>query len=90
MKLQVCPTHSSIIEREILLFHDLGTFLLVRVFHLLVKVEKFLVQQPIQQFEILQTSLDIAVFLEPIFSSADVVQHILDFVVAKTSSACSA
>ena len=35
------------------------------------------------QFEILQTFLEIAVFPETNMSSADVVQHILDFVVAK-------
>ena len=38
---------------------------------------------PIEQLKILQTSLDFTVFPEPILSSADVVQHILDFVVAK-------
>ena len=50
---------------------------------LFVEVDQFLVQQPIEQFEILQTFRDIAVFPEPILSSADVVQHILDFAAAK-------
>ena len=48
-----------------------------------VEVDQFLVQQPIEQFEILQTLLDIAVFPEPILSSADVVQHIIDVVLAE-------
>ena len=36
-----------------------------------------------EQFEIIQTFLDIAVFPEPILSNADVVQRIVGFVVAK-------
>ena len=46
---------------------------------LFVDNDHFLVQE---QLEILQTTLDIAVFPEPILSSADVVQRILDFDVA--------
>ena len=42
-----------------------------------------LVQQSIELIEILEAFLDIAVFPEPILSSADVVQHMLDVIVAK-------
>ena len=48
-----------------------------------VEVDQFLVQRLIEQLQILQTSLGIAVFPKPILSSADVVQHLLGFVVAK-------
>ena len=54
----------------------------MEVWHLFVKVDPFLVQRVIERLEILPTSLDVAVFPEPIQSSADVVQRILDFVVA--------
>ena len=47
-----------------------------------VEVDQFLVQRLVEQLEI-PASLDIAVFPEPILSSADVVQRILDFVVAQ-------
>ena len=55
----------------------------MRVVPLCVEVDQCVVQQPIEQFEILETFLEIAVFPEPILSNADVVQHILDFVVVK-------
>ena len=74
---------SSVIDLHKLLFHYFDVVLLVRVLPLFVEVDQFLVQQPIGQFEILQTFLDIAVFRERILSSADVVQHIIDFVAAK-------
>ena len=54
----------------------------VEVLLLFVEVVQFLVQWLIEQLEILQTSLNIAVFPEPILSTA-VVQRILDFVVAQ-------
>ena len=66
-------------ESVILLFHYFDVVPFVRVLLLFVEVDQFLVQQPIEQFDILQTFFDIAVFPEPILSSADVVQHILDF-----------
>ena len=56
---------------------------LVGVLPLFVEVDQFLVHQPIEQLEILETFLSLAGFPEPILSSADVVQHILDVVVAK-------
>ena len=70
-------------EPRILHCHDCGVVILVRVHLFLVEVAQFLFQQPIEQFENLLTFLDIAVFPEPILSSADVVQHILDSVVMK-------
>ena len=76
---------SSVIEPRILLFHYFDVVLVVRLLPLFVKVDKFLVQQPIQQFEILQTFLGVSVF-EPILSSADVAQQILHFVVAQRIS----
>ena len=80
MRFQVCPIPLTI-DTQILLFHC-DVVLLAGVLPLFVEVDQLLVQHPIEQFEILQTSLDILVFPEPILSSADVVQHILDFVVA--------
>ena len=56
--------------------------LLVVVLLLFVEVDQFLVQQLIERFDILRTSLGIAVIPEPILSSADAVHRILDFVVA--------
>ena len=47
------------------------------------EIDQLLVQQPTGQFEILQSFLDIAAFPEPVLSSADPVQHILNFVVVK-------
>ena len=44
----------------------------MRVLPLFVEVNQFLVQQQIEQFEILQTSLDINVSPEPLLSGADV------------------
>ena len=69
-------------EHQILLGHDCGVVLPVQILLLIVDVDQCLVQQPTEQLGILQTSLDNAVFPEPILSSADVVQRILDFVVA--------
>ena len=43
------------------------------------EIDQLLVQQPTGQFEILLSFLDIAVFPERVLSSADIVQHILDF-----------
>ena len=74
---------SSTIEPRILLFHYCDVVLLVKVPLLFVEVDQFLVQQPIEQVETLQTFLDIAAFPEPIQSSADAFQQIIDFVVAK-------
>ena len=65
-----------------MLFQYFDVVPLVRVLPLFVEVDQFLVQQPIEQFDILQTFFDVAVFPEPILSSADVVPHILDFVLA--------
>ena len=50
---------------------------------LFLDVDQFLVQRLTDQFWILQTSLDIVVFPEPILSSADDVQRILGLVVAR-------
>ena len=69
-------------EPHILLCHYFDIVLLVEVLLLSVVVDKFLAHRLIQQLEILQTSLDNAVFPEPILPSADVVQRIPDFVVA--------
>ena len=74
---------SSTIESPILLFHNYEVVLLVSVLPLFVEVDHFLVHLSIEQFEILETSLDVAVFLGPIVSSAVVVQRTLVFVVAK-------
>ena len=65
-----------------LLWHYFAVVLFGEVLHPFVDVVQFLVQWLNQQFEILQTFLDIAVFPEPILSNADVVQRILDFDVA--------
>ena len=73
-------------EPHILLCHYCDVVLLARVISLIVEVDQFQFQQPIEQLEILQTCLDIAVFLEAILSGADVVQHIHDFVVARRLS----
>ena len=56
--------------------HHVDVVRLVVVLALSVEVDQFPMQQPIEQFEILQTSLDIAVFPEPILSSADVVPRV--------------
>ena len=61
----------SIIGHQILFCHYLDVTLLVEVLPLFGEVDQFLVQQPIEQFEVLQTSLDIAVI-----PSAGVVQHL--------------
>ena len=74
---------SLLIETQSVPCHFCDVVLLVVVLLLFVKVEQFLVQRLIAQLEILQTSIDMFVFPEPVLSSADVVQHILDFVVAK-------
>ena len=74
---------SLIIEPQFFLFHYLDVVLLVGVLPLFVEVDQFLVHQPIEQLEILEIFLSLAGFPEPILSSADVVQHILDVVVAK-------
>ena len=68
------------IPLQIMLCHYCDVVLLVGVLPLFVKVGQLLVRQQTVQFEILQTSLDIAVFPEPNLSRADVVQHLLDFV----------
>ena len=65
---QVCLI-SWIIEHQILLCHYFDVVLLVEVMVLCVEFDQLLVQPLVEQLEILQTSLDIAVFLEPILSS---------------------
>ena len=62
------------------LCHCCVVVLLVEIHHLFVQVGQLLVLQPIGQFEILRTSLEIDVFPEPIPSCAAVVQHTLDCV----------
>ena len=52
----------------------------VEILLFFVEVSQCLLQQPTEQSDIFHTFLDIAVFPEPILSSGDVVQHILDFV----------
>ena len=74
---------SLILEHQFLLCHNFDVVLLGEVLLLFVGVIQFLVQQPIEQFEIIQESLDIAVFPEPVLSKAHVVQHILGSVLAK-------
>ena len=64
--------------------------LVVALLLLLVDVDQFLVQQPIEQFEILQTFLVIGVFPETIHPSADLAQRLLDYVCRGKSSACGA
>ena len=71
---------SLIVEFLFLLCHYWDVVRLVRVLPLFGKVDQILAQQPIEQFEILQAALDIAVFPQPILFSADV---FLFFVVAK-------
>ena len=62
--------------------HYFDVVLLVEVLLLSVDVNQFLVHRLTEQLDILQTFLDIVVFPEPILSSADVAQRVLDFVVA--------
>ena len=81
---------SLITDYQMLLCHFGDVVLLVEVLLLFVEVDQFLVQRLIEQLEILQTSLDIAVFPKPILSSADAVQRILDSCCCVTSSECSA
>ena len=82
----ICGTpglsESSTTVPQILLCHYCD-FVLLGVILLFVEVDQFLVQQLIEHFVILETSLDIDLFPEPILSSADVVQRTLDSVVAK-------
>ena len=66
-----------------MLCHCCAVVLLVEVHHLFVQVDQHLVVEQIGQFEILRTSLEIAVFSEPILSCSDVVQRTLDCVAAK-------
>ena len=73
---------ASIIAPQIFLFHYLDVVLLVRVLPLFVEVDQCQVQQSIEQLEMLQISLAIAVFPETILSSVVAVQHDIDFVVA--------
>ena len=54
----------------------------VKVLLHFVEVDQHLVQRLIEQLEILLASLEVAVFPEPNLSNADVVQRILDSVVA--------
>ena len=70
-------------EPQHVLCHCCVVVLLVEINHLFVQVDQLLVLQPIGQFEILRTSLEIALFCEPILSCADVVQHTLHCVAAK-------
>ena len=76
-------SESLIIEHQLLLCHYCDVVLPVKVLLLFVEVDQFLVQWLNEQLNILRTSVDIAVFPEPILSSADGVQHFLDFVVAR-------
>ena len=70
-------------EPSISLGHCCDVVLLVEDLLLFVEVVQFpVVQRLIEQLEILQASLVIAVFPEPMLSGADVAQHIIDFVVA--------
>ena len=71
---------SLIVKFLFLPCHYCDVVRLVRVLPLFGKVDQILAQQPIEQFEILQAALDIAVFPQPILFSADV---FLFFVVAK-------
>ena len=79
-----------IVQPHFLLCHYCDVVLLVEVLLGFAEIDPFLVQQPIEQFEILQTSLDVAVFPQPILSTADEVQHILGFCGFEASSACGA
>ena len=74
---------SFVIVQQILLCQNCVVELIVEVLDLSDEVDQYLVQRLIEQLGILQTSLDFAVFPEPILSSADVAQLILDTVVAK-------
>ena len=73
---------SLILEHQILLCHDFDVELLIESLLLFVEAVQFQVQRLIEQLEILQTSLDIAVFPDQACQSADAVQRLLDFVVA--------
>ena len=75
-------SESLVIDHQFSLCHCCGVVLLVEVLLLFVEVDQFLVQRLIEQLEILRTFVDIAVFPEQVLSSADVVQRIVDFVVA--------
>ena len=67
-----------------MLCHHRDVVLLVLVLPRFVKVDQFLVQRLVEQLEIHQTSLGIAVcFLNESYQKTDVVQHILDVIVAK-------
>ena len=73
--LQICPGPQKM-EHHILLCHFCDVALLVEVRLLFVKVAHLLVQQPIEQFD--HQFLVVALFHEPILSSAGVVQSIID------------
>ena len=72
---------SLIIEPQIVLCYCC-VLVFLEVLLLFLKIDQLLVQWLIEQLEILQTSLNVAAFPEPILSTADVVLRILDFVVA--------
>ena len=76
-------SESLIIGPRILLCHFCGVVLLVEALLLFVEVDQFLVQRLTEQLEILQRISILLSFCKPILSSADEVQRILDFVVAK-------
>ena len=67
--------NSPITKPRIMLCHCCRVVLLITILLLFVAVDQFLVQRLIERLEILQTSLDIAVFPEPILPGADVVQQ---------------
>ena len=67
---------------HILLCHYFDVVLPLEDMLLFVKVDQSLVKRLIEQLEMLLAFLNIAVFPEPVLSSAYVVQHIRDSVVA--------
>ena len=67
----------------IISLRNFDVVLLAGVLPLFAEVDHFLVQQLVEQFDMLQTSPEIALFPEPILSNAYVVQRILDVAVAK-------
>ena len=70
---------SSITEHQFSICRYCDVVFLVEILILFVEVDE-LSSGLTEQLEIILTSLDIAVFPEPILSNADVVQRVVDFV----------
>ena len=82
------PTIQKILCYLLISLKISSLILLVEILSPFVEVDQFLVSQLIEQLQILQVSLHIAVFPESILSSADARQRVLDCYYV-TSSECS-